>query len=342
MTLRTLERKGRAALCAVAMALGLGTQIASAQSAMPPAELGGLSFTNGDRILVAQADTAQQMVRVQQLEEQIRLLNGQIEGLTFQLTQMQEILNRMQEDNEFRFQALEGGGSGNGDAATGAGGATPSQALPQNPAPASEDAVPMTDIPEQGVQPLPGEVEFDPTFDDGTGAATDALGQSGDPLVGTGATGGVDLATGQPLNLGYDPAAANPNSADADAQFQAGYEALTSGDYRFAEEQFSQFIDLYPDNPQVTDAANWLGEALIARSAYAEAADVLVDAYQAAPDHPRAPDILLKLGVSLAGVGERETACRTFTEVGTRYPDTIPAFQTRLSEERANAECPPA
>ena len=200
----------------------------------------------------------------------------------------------------------------------------------------------MTDIPEQGVQPLPGEVEFDPTFDDGTGAATDALGQSGDPLVGTGASGGVDLATGQPLNLGYDPAAANPNNADADAQFQAGYEALTSGDYRFAEEQFSQFIDLYPENPQVTDAANWLGEALIARSAYAEAADVLVDAYQAAPDHPRAPDILLKLGVSLAGVGERETACRTFTEVGTRYPDTIPAFQTRLSEERANAECPPA
>ena len=45
---------------------------------------------------MAQAqDTAQLMVRIQQLEEQLRLLNGQIEGLTFQLTQLQEILNRM-------------------------------------------------------------------------------------------------------------------------------------------------------------------------------------------------------------------------------------------------------
>jgi TolA-binding protein len=90
------------------------------------------------------------------------------------------------------------------------------------------------------------------------------------------------------------------------------------------------------------DASNWLGEAMLARGGYAEAADVLVDAYQKNPDHPRAPDLLLKLGVSLAGVGERETACRTFAEVSTRYPDTIPAFQTRLAEEKAKAECPPA
>jgi tol-pal system protein YbgF len=339
LTGNPLARKGRAALCALAMAFGIGAQAATAQTVLP-GELGGLSFTNGDRILVAQADSAQLMVRIQQLEEQIRSLNGQIEGLTFQLTQMQEILNRMQEDNEFRFQALEGGAGGKTDAATGAGGATQPDALPQNPG-STEESAPLTDIPEQGVQPLPGEVEFDPTFDDGSAQPADQLGQSADPLVGTGASGGVDLITGQPLNLDYTPATETGN-ADADAQFRAGYEALMGGDYAFAEEQFGQFLELYPDNAQVTDAANWLGEALIAQSSYAEAADVLVEAYQKAPDHPRAPDILLKLGVSLAGVGERETACRTFSEVGTRYPDTIPAFQARLSEEKAKAECPPA
>jgi tol-pal system protein YbgF len=341
LTSNPLARKGRAALCALAMAFGIGTQAASAQTILPPGELGGLSLTNGDRVLVAQADSAQLMVRIQQLEEQIRSLNGQIEGLTFQLTQMQEILNRMQEDNEFRFQALEGGAGGKTEAATGTGGVTQPDALPQEQSTSSEDSVPLTDIPEQGVQPLPGEVEFDPTFDDGS-APPDALGQSGDPLVGTGATGGVDLATGQPLDLAFDPSATPSGSADADAQFRAGYEALMGGDYAFAEEQFRQFMELYPNNPQVTDAANWLGEALIAQSSYPEAADVLVDAYQKAPDHPRAPDILLKLGVSLAGVGERETACRTFNEVGSRYPDTIPAFKARLSEERTKAECPPA
>jgi len=339
VTLKNLKKLGHAALCA--LGLGLCAQGAQAQVVLPPGELSGLSFNNdGGRILVAQADNAQLLVRIQQLEEQIRVLNGQVDGLTFQLTQLQEILNRFQEDAEFRFQALEGGGPGNGDAATSGSSVSQPQALPQDPA-ASEEAVPLTDIPEQGVQPLPGEIEFDPTFDDGS-APMDDLGQSGDPLVGTGQAGGIDLITGQPLNLSYDPAADASGNADADAQFRAGYEALVAGDYEFAEQQFGQFIELYPDNPQVVDAGNWLGESMLARAAYAEAADVLVDAYQTDPSHERAPDILLKLGVALAGVGERETACRTFTEVSTRYPDTIPAFQARLAEERAKAECPPA
>ena len=339
MTFGKLANLGRAALCA--LGLGLCAQPATAQTAFPPGELSGLGFNNdGGRILVAQADSAQLMVRIQQLEEQIRVLNGQVEGLTFQLTQLQEILNRFQEDAEFRFQALEGGAGGKTDAATQGGGATQPQALPQDPAP-SEDDVPLTDIPEQGVQPLPGEVEFDPTFDDGS-APTDELGESADPLVGTGQAGGIDLITGQPLDLSYNPAAAATGNADADAQFRAGYEALVAGDYAFAEQQFSQFIELYPDNAQVMDASNWLGESLLARGAHAEAADVLVDAYQKNPDHPRAPDLLLKLGISLSGVGESETACRTFAEIERRYPDTIPAFKTRLGEEKAKAECPPA
>jgi tol-pal system protein YbgF len=307
----TLFKYGRATLCA--LGLGLCSQAATAQTL--PGELSGLTFNNdGGRILVAQADNAQLMVRVQQLEEQIRVLNGQVEGLTFQLTQLQEILTR-----------LEAGGAS----------AQP-EALP---APANENAVPQTDIPEQGVQPLPGEVEFDPTFDDGS---ADQLGQSADPLAGSGATGGsVDLATGQPLDLSFDPNTTSGN-ADADAQLRAGVEAVQAGNYEFAEEQLGQFIDLYPDSPQLVEASSWLGDALIARAAYAEAADVLVEAYQKNPEDPRAADVLFKLGISLAGVGERETACRTFNEVGTRYPQALPALQTRLTEERAKAECPPA
>jgi tol-pal system protein YbgF len=341
-----IARRGRVALCTVAVALGFtGAGLSAQSTSLPPAELGGLTFTNAPqqpaRIHVAQAqDTAQLLVRIQQLEEQNRLLNGQIEGLTFQLTQLQEIVNRMAEDNEFRFQALEGGAPGKTDAATQPGGVTQPEALPQDPG-AVPEVPPMTDIPEQGVQPLPGEVEFDPTFDDGSLGA-DTLGESADPLVGTGATGGVDLATGQPLDLTYDPAAVDTGNADADAQFAAGYEALVQGDYAFAEDQFSQFIELYPDNAQATDAANLLGDALIHRAAYDEAAEVLLAAFQKAPENPRAPDLLLKLGMSLSGAGERETACRTFAEIDKRYTTLTPAFLTRLGEEKTRAECPPA
>jgi tol-pal system protein YbgF len=342
--LGTFNRKARAGLCAIAMGLGL-LPAANAQT-FPPAELGGLAFNNTqpERILVAQADQAQLLVRIQQLEEQIRLLNGQIEGLTFQLTQMQEIVNRLQEDSEFRFQQLEGGAGGKTEAATQPGGVTLPEASPQTQivAPTGEDAVPLTDIPEQGVKPLPGEAEFDPTFEGQSALPTDDLGNSADPLVGTGQAGGIDLATGQPLDLSYNPAAVSTGNADADAQFAAGYEALQSGDYAFAADQFDQFVSIYPDSPQVPEAANFLGDALLQQGSYDQAAEVLLDTFQKHPDHPRAPDLLLKLGMALSGAGERETACRTYAEVDKRYTTLEPAFVTRLAAEKAKAQCPPA
>jgi tol-pal system protein YbgF len=328
--------------------------MAAQATILPPLDVAGMTRTDAEpaRIHVAQAqDTAQLLVRIQQLEEQLRLQNGQIEGLTFQLTQLQEILNRMQEDNEFRFQALEGGAGPKPEAATQPGGATQPEALPQDPSavpadpnavPVDANGVPLTDIPEQGVQPLPGEAEFDPTFNDGSAAPTDAVGESADPLVGTGADGGVDLTTGQPMDLSFDPAAPNSGNPDADAQFAAGYDAFSKGDYAFAEDQFSQYLELYPDSEQAPDAANLLGDVLIQRAAYDEAAEVLLNAFQKAPDSAQAPDLLLKLGMSLSGAGERETACRTFAEIDKRYTTLEPAFVTRLGEEKSRAECPPA
>lgn len=338
----SIDFKARLALATV-LVLGVAAP-ALAQSALPvspPALVGRTLSDETPPVLVAQAnDTAQLMLRIQQLEEQIRSLNGQVEGLTFQLTQMQTLVQRLSDDSEARFRALEGGAAGKPEAATQEGGATQPQALPQAPA-NDESNVPMTDIPEQGVQPLPGEAEFDPTFDDGS-VPMDDLGNSSDPLVGTGRTGGVDLTTGEPLDLSYDPAAGPSGNPDADAQFRAGYEALARGDYDFAEDQFSQFIELYPDNPQATDAANWLGDALLQRQAYSEAADVLLNAFQKAPDSPRAPELLLKLGMSLSGAGERETACRTFAEIDRRYTALPDAVKGKLAEEKTKAECPPA
>ncbi|QEE21940.1 hypothetical protein FNA67_17920 [Youhaiella tibetensis] len=96
-----------------------------------------------DRILVAQnAQEAQLALRIQQLEEQIRTLTGQVEGLQFQLAQMQTLVQKMNEDNEYRFQQLEGGATGapqggaggKTEAAPQAGGVTPSGEAPQTPA----------------------------------------------------------------------------------------------------------------------------------------------------------------------------------------------------------------
>jgi tol-pal system protein YbgF len=311
-------------------ALALATMLALSAPLSAQAQL--FSWPSGEgsppSVEVAQADPAQLVLRIQQLEEQLRSVNGQVEGLTFQLTQMQELLTRTTEAYETRLKALEGGGST----------ATPQPSSTPQSQPA---AVPDTEVPAQGVQPLPGEAEFDPTFDDGSAPSSD-IGNSADPLVGTGATGGTDLATGQPIDLNYNPQTVSTGDADADAQFSAGADALRGGDYAFAEDQFSQFLELYPDNAQATQAASYLGDALMQRAAYSEAADVLLNAFQKAPSSPEAPDLLLKLGVSLAGAGERETACRTFAEIDKRYTSLAPAFVSRLGAEKTKAECPPA
>ncbi len=282
---------------------------------------------------VAQADPTQLAVRIDQLETQIRELTGQVEGLTFQLQQMQQLVGRLQEDIEFRFDAIEGG-------------------APSAPQQQQIEEAPPTVIPEQGVQPLPGELEFDPTFDDGSApTGSIELPASRDPLLDPAgarppALGElpVDLSMleARPITLNYTPGERDGADADADAQFAAAYAAMSEGDYSFAEDQFSQFLALYPEHRQGQDAANWLGEALLARGAYQEAAEVLLDGYASAPDSPRAPDLMLRLGIALARSDERDTACRTFSEIPNRFANLTAAFSERLELERAGAQCPPA
>ena len=293
------------------------------------------------RLEVAQsAEAAQLTLRIQQLEEQIRNLTGQVEGLQFQLTQMQTLLESQNQANEARLQRLEGGAEAKPEAE--AEGATPPGELPQEQAAADPNLV----VPEGGVNPSPDAIVIDPTF----GEPMDALGESQDPLLGTGeGAQPVELGSlpaeqpgleGRPLDLSLDGVA--PANGDAVAQYAAGYDAIVRGDYAFAEEQFSQFLALYPDDPQAADATNWWGEALLQRGAYDEATDVLFTGFQTYPDSPRAPDILLKLGIALVGAEERDTACRTFAEVPKRYTNLSAAFLARLAEEVARAQCPPA
>lgn len=297
------------------------------------------------RILVAQnnQNSAELLVRLQELEQLVRTLTGRIEGLEFQLTQMQTQLAKQAEDNEFRFQELEGGAMGKPQAAAPTDGVMPSDTLPQDPAsrlPATADVAPLS----------PGDAgdlgDLD-DFDDTPMHGDFALGDSADPLL----SGGIDqlgtmsgddllsLDPGRPLDLSLG-GGGEISSGDARAQYEAGYDAMTRGDYAFAEDQFSQFVGLYPDDPLAPDAINYLGEALIQRGAYTDAAQVLADGYTTHRDSNRAPDIMLKLGVALVGAEQVDVGCRTFDTLIQRYPNLSPAFRQRLDQEQQKAQCP--
>lgn len=276
------------------------------------------------QIAQASRDVGALSVRLAQLEEQMRSLTGQVQGLQFQLTQMQTLIENMQADTDARLSALEGTKPGKTKATSQPSGATPagggSQPLDLT-APDGSNAGSMVDE---------SQIVIDPKAEGYT------LGAPEQPL-GTLTLGDLNSA-----NSG-DPASQSGQivtDADASAQYKAGYDAVVRGDYAFAEEQFRQFIALFPDNPRAADATNWLGEALIRKGQYDDAADVLLNGYQEYPDSQLAPDILLKLAIALSGAGEQETACRTFGEVEQRYSEQPKSFVRRLAAEKAKAGCP--
>ena len=89
----------------------------------------------------------------------------------------------------------------------------------------------------------------------------------------------------------------------------------------------------------MADAYFWLGEALLAQQRPREAAETFLSASRDYPQARKAPDTLLKLGVSLAAMGQREVACATYAEVLQRYPQATDALKQRVGQEQAASSC---
>lgn len=119
----------------------------------------------------------------------------------------------------------------------------------------------------------------------------------------------------KPRNL-----AAPPPGVDAQTLYQQGYAALLQKDYGAAEATFRQLVEAYPDNALAGDAQYWLGETYYVRGQYKAAADAFLNGYKKYKSGQKAPDTLLKLGMSLAELGQKDAACSTFNELKTKYP----------------------
>nr|WP_245247677.1 tol-pal system protein YbgF [Tianweitania sediminis] len=289
--------------------------------------------------------------RVTALEEQVRTLNGKLEELNFLILQMQEQLRKQQEDNEFRFQELEGGAKPAGEKRTEAtptappasqsAGAAASVAPSRESAATSGGAVPpstgssaQASAQAPGAQPpqagLPqnlGSIRFD---------------ANGNLIGGTTSEEPVDLLSGtvgSPAGQDTTTVAALPSTDDPEELYRNSYEFILSGDYKTAEAGFRSYIERFPDAARVPDANFWLGEALASQNRHRDAAEVFLSASREYPEAKKAADTLLKLGMSLNALKQREVACATFREVGQRYPSASDALKERVRQEIATNGC---
>lgn len=282
---------------------------------------------------------------VQNLEEQVRALNGRVEELNFQILQMQEQLRKMQDDNEFRFQELEGGKKSD------AGTTEPrkqAEAAPQGTSdqtaavrqPSGNDAAAGALPPpsQPGQAPVAGSPEStSKTF------GTIVFDQSGNVVggdVGDQATIPTDPNGAEQLpGADNTVVAALPKTDDPEELYRDSYEFILSGQYATAEAGFSDHIKRFPEDQKSADARYWLGEAQLGQRKYRDAAETFLAANKKFPKSKKAPEMMLKLGVSLVGLNQRDIACATFSEIGKRYPNVSGAMKERVQQEQSQASC---
>jgi tol-pal system protein YbgF len=139
---------------------------------------------------------------------------------------------------------------------------------------------------------------------------------------------------GQPQSV----TAALPGN-DVHSIYEKGYGALSQNDYAGAEAAFSQLIDTYPKDPLAGNAQYWIGESYYRRGQYKNAADAFLKGYKKYKSGDKAPETLLKLGMSLAALGQKGAACSTFGELKSKYPAAPEPVRDEAKAEQKKAHC---
>lgn len=107
------------------------------------------------------------------------------------------------------------------------------------------------------------------------------------------------------------------------AELDAGANAARAGRTEEAARILENFISNYPESPLMGDAYYWLGETNFRAGQYQAAAQSFLDGATLSPDSEKAPESLLKLGVTLGVLGKTGVACSTLREVRSRYPQAV-------------------
>jgi tol-pal system protein YbgF len=282
---------------------------------LPPSDVPGGQADSG-------MDDAALVVRVDKLENQLRAANGAIEELQNQNRRLADQLKKFQEDVEFRL--------------NGARGAAPTAETPPPAKPGKRSDA------------------FDPAVDPNAAGAPRPIGSTppSAPLAQ------APAPLNAPLELSRNnPSAAPPSGPLAEEpseptmiagpggtpdepreQFNAAYETYRAGQYEKAEQQFRAFLAKNAGSKMAPDAVFFIGESFFKRSRPREAAEQYLKLSTDYAKSSRAPESMLRLGQSLAALGNNAQACATLGEVGRRYPRAA-ATVSKSVEEMQKDHC---
>ena len=122
-------------------------------------------------------------------------------------------------------------------------------------------------------------------------------------------------------------------------QYEFATSFLKVGDYNMAERAFREFVDKNPDHNLAGNAQYWYAETFRIRQLFTDAASAYLEGYQKYPKSQKAPINLLKLGVSLVQIGEKDQGCLMITGVKKQYPEAKQSVLQKAKYEEKKFEC---
>ncbi len=244
-------------------------------------------------------------VRLSQMEIELRTLTGKIEEIEFQNRRLQEQIDQL-------------------------------QAAQQHPAPSAATQAPGQAGQVRGLLTGDGRVVSPAASPQETvqPLGTSLIGEPQETAPANDSTGTAQPAGGVLGTLG-DHAANNPAAA-----YDQAFGLLQNRDYDAAAQAFRTFLNNHPDHELAANAHYWLGESYYVRNNFEQAARIFAEAYQKHPQGGKGPDNMLKLGMSLAGLGRTREACVTLAEIEKEYPTGAMSILMRAENEMNKLDCP--
>ena len=122
-------------------------------------------------------------------------------------------------------------------------------------------------------------------------------------------------------------------------QYEFAVSFMKIGDYETAEYALKEFIDKNKDHDLAGNAQYWYGETFRIRQLYSDAATAYLDGYQNYPKSKKAPDNLLKLGITMVQLGEKDQGCKMIVGLKKEYPKATKSVLQKALYEQKKFKC---
>ena len=247
------------------------------------------------------------LLKLSEIENQFQQLTNKFEEINFKLDKLSSRMSKVQADNQIRFQDLENIVSSDGSKKK------ITKKLNDN----EKELLPGSSQP----QDL-GSVSYKDTATNETTQQTQSVDTTATIVTETFQAEEKILPDDTPKN-----------------QYKFATSFLKVGDYSTAERAFREFVNTHPEHDLAGNAQYWYAETFRIRQLYTDAASAYLEGYQKYPKGEKAPINLLKLGVSMVQIGEKDQGCKMINGVQKQYPKANQSVIQKAKYESQKFEC---